>query len=215
MSGETFLRQESLADSQTSEFHLQPSTHVPFWLEQSSTSTYHLEVVQEPEKTAEYAGSSLSRLPLSPPIIARLTVKDSAGNSIVPEAELPFLVAHLSLLSDDGSTALDGGSAQPFLYGTLVSSIEYLKDLQGKSGLFFLFPDVSIRWRGRFQLGITVVRISSIDNFGKTSIAEEGIIVAGTRTQTFDVLPYREYTAVPTTPLTNSFSLQGARFFSS
>ncbi|KAG6850766.1 hypothetical protein H0H93_008804 [Arthromyces matolae] len=37
-----------------------------------------------PLKTAEFGRNSLSRLPLTPPIIARLTVRDSTGNSVVP-----------------------------------------------------------------------------------------------------------------------------------
>ena len=81
--------------------------------------------------------------------------------------ELPFLIAHLSLFSGDGLTSLDMGSyigrsqSPPILYGNLVSVVEQLEDLQGSKGLFFVFPDVSIRWRGRYQLGVTLSRISS------------------------------------------------------
>jgi len=87
-------------------------------------------------------------------------------STICREAELPFLVAHLSLFSEDGSTPLDTGSnvghqaASPILYGNLVSTIDQLEDLQGNLGLFFLFPDVSIRWRGRYQLGVRLARLS-------------------------------------------------------
>ncbi|KAF8899603.1 velvet factor, partial [Gymnopilus junonius] len=130
--------------------------------------SYHLEIVQHPLRTAEFGAAYLSRVPLTPPIIAQLTVRDPSGNSIVPEAELPFLVAHLSLHSADGSTPLDAGSFigrgisqnPPTLYGHLVSTVEQLEDLQGNMGLFFLFPDVSIRQRGRYQLGVTLTRIS-------------------------------------------------------
>lgn len=79
---------------------------------------------------------------------------------------MPFLIAHLSLYSEDGLTPLDMGSdigcgsTPPILYGNLVSSVDQLEDLQGNVGLFFLFPDVSIRWRGRYQLGITLTRLS-------------------------------------------------------
>lgn len=78
---------------------------------------------------------------------------------------MPFLIAHLSLFSEDGSP-LDMGSnvgyemASRILYGNLVSTIDQLEDLQGNSGLFFLFPDVSIRWRGRYRLGVTLARLS-------------------------------------------------------
>ncbi|KAF8343456.1 velvet factor-domain-containing protein, partial [Amanita rubescens] len=126
--------------------------------------TYQLDVVQHPISTAAFGTANLSRLPLTPPIIVQLTIRDSSGNSIVPQAELPFLVAHLSLYSGDG-TSLDMGSsigrehAPPILYGNLVSSVDQLEDLQGNLGLFFLFPDVSIRWRGQYQLGISLLRI--------------------------------------------------------
>jgi len=46
--------------------------------------SYELEVVQHPLRTAEFGMANLSRLPLTPPIIARLTVKDPSGNSVVP-----------------------------------------------------------------------------------------------------------------------------------
>jgi hypothetical protein len=149
--------------------------------------SYQLNVVQHPQKTAEFGYASLSRLPLTPPTVVQLTVRDSNGNSIVPyvflsdrlklrliilqsEEELPFLIAHLSLFTENGMTPLDMGSSstgpgyrqgapQPILYGNLVSSVDHLEDQNGNMGLFFLFPDVSIRWRGRFQLGITLVRI--------------------------------------------------------
>lgn len=81
------------------------------------------------------------------------------------EAELPFLIAHLSLYSEDGSPLDMGsdigcGNSPPLLYGNLVSSIEQLEDPQGNLGLFFLFSDVSIRWRGRYQLGISLTKLS-------------------------------------------------------
>ncbi|KIK07769.1 hypothetical protein K443DRAFT_86518, partial [Laccaria amethystina LaAM-08-1] len=128
--------------------------------------TYHLRVVQHPLRTAEFGLANLSRLPLTPPMIAQLIIRDPSGNSVVPEAELPFLVAHLSLYSGDGSRSLDMGSSigrghtPPILYGNLVSSVDQLEDLQGNMGLFFLFPDVSVRWRGQYQLGITLSRLS-------------------------------------------------------
>ena len=82
------------------------------------------------------------------------------------EAELPFLIGHLSLYSEDGTKSLDMGSQigkanqATTLYGNLVSSVEVFEDLQGKPGLFLVFPDVSVRWAGRYQLGITLTRIS-------------------------------------------------------
>jgi len=132
---------------------------------------------------------------------------------------LPFLIAHLSLFSEDGLTILDMGSsvrntrAPPLLYGNLVSSVDQLEDLQGNMGLFFVFPDVSIRWRGRFQLGINVMRISRAEPAGGMGIAEHGVVLTEARTRSFDVFPYNQYIAAPRTRLTNSFLRQGARMF--
>ncbi|KDQ26978.1 hypothetical protein PLEOSDRAFT_1043611, partial [Pleurotus ostreatus PC15] len=127
--------------------------------------SYHLEVVQHPQKTADFGSASLSRLPLTPPIVVQLIVTDPSGNSIIPEVELPFLIAHLSLLSADGQRQLDMGSAPggdlspPILYGNLVSSVHQLEDLQGNMGMYFLFPDVSIRYRGQFRLRVNLMRL--------------------------------------------------------
>ena len=49
------------------------------------------------------------------------------------------------------------------LYGHLVSTVEQLEDLQGNMGLFFLFPDVSIRTRGRYQLRVSLMRITRFE----------------------------------------------------
>jgi hypothetical protein len=79
------------------------------------------------------------------------------------ESEIPFLVAHLSIFSGDGTRALDtvsGRSGERLLYGNLVSSPHRLRDLQGKQGVFFLFPDVSVRERGSYQLGVTLVSVA-------------------------------------------------------
>ncbi|KAJ7355561.1 velvet factor-domain-containing protein [Mycena albidolilacea] len=184
--------------------------------------SYQLYVVQHPQRTAEFGYASLSRLPLTPPMVVQLMVRDANGNSVVPQDELPFLIAHLSLFAENGTTPLDMGSSTtgqgyrqaappPILYGNLVSSVDYLEDQNGNKGLFFIFPDVSIRWRGRFQLGITLVRISRPDSPG---IAEQGTTLAQARTGTFEVLPRHEYIAAPQTRLTQAFLRQGARMFS-
>ncbi|KAH7890725.1 velvet factor-domain-containing protein, partial [Phlebopus sp. FC_14] len=208
----------STTDRPASQFPLsQPRVHSSF-LNDNQTRSYQLDVVQHPQRTAEFGSASLSRLPLAPPVVVQLIVRDRFGNSIIPEMELPFLVAHLSLFSDDGSRPLDmesspSGNAprRRLLYGNLVSSPQKLRDLQGRLGLYFLFPDVSIRWRGRFQLGISLLRISQIDASGVMSIASQGTVLAQARTRPFDVLTHENYVAPPTTRLTQSFLRQGAR----
>ncbi|KAJ7874027.1 hypothetical protein B0H14DRAFT_2569440 [Mycena olivaceomarginata] len=109
-------------------------------------------------------------------MVVRLTVCDANGNSIVPQDELPFLIGHLSLFTENGIAPLDMGSSvtgqpPPILYGSLLS----------------------IRWRGRFQLGVTLLRISRPDSPG---IAEQGTTLAQLKLET------------------QAFLRQGARMFS-
>lgn len=192
-----------------------PLIQVSSLLADSNTRSYHLEVVQHPQKTADFGSASLSRLPLTPPIVVQLIVTDPSGNSIIPEVELPFLIAHLSLLSADGQRQLDMGSAPggdlspPILYGNLVSSVHQLEDLQGNMGMFFLFPDVSIRYRGQFRLRVNLMRL--MDQTGRMNITPEGSVLADAITGPFDVVAYNEYSAVPPTRLTQWLLRQGAR----
>jgi hypothetical protein len=83
------------------------------------------------------------------------------------DSEHPYLICHLSLRSADGMTVLDPISPSNrhfppdrLLYGNLVSSPHYLRNLQGRPGVYFLFPDVSVRLQGRYVLQLTLMRLS-------------------------------------------------------
>ncbi|KAH9967320.1 velvet factor-domain-containing protein [Russula dissimulans] len=184
------------------------------------TKRYHLEVIQQPEVSAEFGTAALSRLPLAPPLVAQLIISDSRGNVIESDPEHPYLVCHLSLLSADGMTVLDpiSQSNRQFppdrlLYGNLVSSPHYLRNLQGRSGVYFLFPDVSVRLQGRYALQLTLMRLSGVDASGMVRVGESGSALAQTRTRPFDVRPRLTYVAPPQTPLTEYFLQQGARMY--
>src|SRR4051812_1850085 len=101
----------------------------------------------------------------------------------------------LDMGSSTTGSAYRQGVPSPILYGNLVSSVDHLEDTNGNMGLFFVFPDLSICWRGRFQLGVTLIRISmseqsfvaplSISLFfsarpGQCGISEEGKTLAQT-----------------------------------
>lgn len=83
---------------------------------------------------------------------------------------MPFLAAHLWLYNEDGTEPIDiieghptpNGTADPerMLYGTLVSSLHHLKDTAGQPGMFFIFPDVSVRRRGTYTLLVNLLRLT-------------------------------------------------------
>ncbi|KAI0044527.1 hypothetical protein FA95DRAFT_253740 [Auriscalpium vulgare] len=132
-----------------------------------SPRNYSLEIVQQPEVSAEFGGQALSRLPLAPPLVAQLVVRDSRGHVVEGDPEHPYLICHLSLYTADGLTVLDAAShagrhfpPNRLLYGNLVSSPHSLRNLQGRLGVYFLFPDVSVRAVGRYSLRLTLMRLS-------------------------------------------------------
>lgn len=194
-------------------FVRRPRIQVSSLLVEDSSRSYHLEVVQQPQRTAEFGSASLSRLPITPPVIVKLTVTDRSGNAVIPQHELPFLIAHLSLWTEDGRTRVDTRQGAPLLYGNLVSAVDQLEDMAGNQGLFFCFPDVSVRVRGRYQLGVTLMRISRMGASAALSQGESGHALAETRSRAFDVVERAQYVAVPPTRMTMAFLRQGARMF--
>lgn len=46
------------------------------------------------------------------------------------------------------------------LYGTLISSPAEMEDESGALGLYFAFPDVSVRYAGQFRLRASLMRIT-------------------------------------------------------
>jgi len=105
---------------------------------------YNLDIVQQPQKAAECGSSSLSRLPLAPPLIVQLSIRDASGNVVPEEGESSFLVAHLSLIpvpesgAHSPQTKLSDPTGQ--LYGSLVSSPQTFRDLHGRQGTYFFIP---------------------------------------------------------------------------
>ena len=78
--------------------------------------------------------------------------------------ELPFLVCHITLQTPGGDEATmvasPEGEVVAMLYGTLVASPAEMQDRDGGQGVYFAFPDVSVRYVGRFRLKANVLRIT-------------------------------------------------------
>ncbi|KAA1468771.1 hypothetical protein DENSPDRAFT_772004, partial [Dentipellis sp. KUC8613] len=183
--------------------------------------TYQLEIIQEPQTSAEFGAAALSRLPLAPPLVVQLIIRDGRGNQVDSQPELPFLISHLSLYTGDGAQALDVASSpgtqfppDRLLYGNLVSSPHHLRNLQGRPGVYFLFPDVSVRMQGRYSLRVTLMRLTGhVFLSCMMQVGESGAVVTEAHTRSFDVRPRENYIAPPQTPLTEFFLQQGARMY--
>ncbi|KAG9018888.1 hypothetical protein FRB90_008469 [Tulasnella sp. 427] len=216
-----------MSDGESTSVSRNSPGHSIAYSDASDSSTgrrYHLEVIQHPERTAEIGnGAVLSRLPLSPPLVVKITVEDAEGNTIPAHTEMPFLAAHLSLYNEDGSEPVDivegpsspngrSGDPERMLYGTLVSSLHHLKDANNQPGMFFIFPDVSVRRRGTYTLLVNLLRLT--DLAGGMNVMGEGrqsTALASAQTNPFNVVLQSEYTAPAATQLTTAFHRQGAR----
>ena len=53
-----------------------------------------------------------------------------------------------------------GRETLAMLYGTLVASPIEMTDMSGAQGLYFCYPDVSVRYDGRWKLQATLLRIT-------------------------------------------------------
>ena len=56
--------------------------------------------------------------------------------------------------------ASDEGEVVAMLYGTLVATPAEMQDRDGAQGVYFAFPDVSVRNVGRYRLKANVLRIT-------------------------------------------------------
>lgn len=52
------------------------------------------------------------------------------------------------------------GQTLAMLYGTLVASPVEMTDMTGAAGVYFCYPDVSVRYDGRWKLQATLLRIT-------------------------------------------------------
>lgn len=86
-----------------------------------------------------------------------LTIKDRS-------LQTPFFVLHVTLWSAEMDEERNIISNPPkctrVLMGSLVSSPSLLKDPEGEQGLYFAFPDLSIRTEGRYTLRFSLMKLT-------------------------------------------------------
>ncbi|TIB80150.1 hypothetical protein E3Q22_02037 [Wallemia mellicola] len=125
---------------------------VQFSSQDSLNGRMHLlEIIQSPLRSAAFGSSYYSRLPLAPPLVVRLLVKNTDGKYIDIHDELPFYVCHASLLSEDGSKKLDftqlndepESAPVRMLYGGLVTTPYVVR-----GEVVFPFTDLGVRLTG-------------------------------------------------------------------
>ncbi|PWN33433.1 uncharacterized protein FA14DRAFT_180079 [Meira miltonrushii] len=126
---------------------------------------YHLRIVQQPEKGCAFGSDVLSRLAIAPPLIVQIRVTDLQNNEVEIDDEIPLLTCQVNLLTEDGQNAdmitslTNVQHPVTMLYGTLTASAVQLPDVRQRLRTFFIFPEISIRSKGRFRLNINLFKL--------------------------------------------------------
>ncbi|KAG2173992.1 hypothetical protein INT44_000106 [Umbelopsis vinacea] len=161
LSGQKSLHtsQQSLRSDTTIDYH--------------AVGSYRLEVCQQPLHARMCGFGEKDRRPIDPPPIVQLFVqkRDADGNDLGPidvqTLQNPFFVLHVTLWSAEMDEERNIISNPPkctrVLMGSLVSSPSLLKNPQGQQGLYFAFPDLSIRTEGRYTLKFSLIKLTSND----------------------------------------------------
>ncbi|KAI8993153.1 velvet factor-domain-containing protein [Pilobolus umbonatus] len=124
--------------------------------------TYKLKIIEQPQQCRTSGLTGKDRRPIDPAPIIKLTILDEKN---VPERSNPdviFYILHVSIWSADNSHQYDlvegcDSESVMLLMGTLVSSALLLKDLNNNPGIFFSFPDLSIRIANNYRLKFSLL----------------------------------------------------------
>jgi hypothetical protein len=163
-----------------------------------------LAVTQQPEEALiTTPGKEKARKPLDPPPICEFMV----GHDADPNQQFlqnPYIFATVSLVDAVENLPYDG-SGETSLCGTLVSSLNCLKDHHNKNGGFFVWGDISVKVAGNFRLRFTVHEFQQGNSPGVVCLGQAFSAV-------FKVRHPKDFQGLrASTLLSRSFSEQGVR----
>lgn len=166
-------------------------------------SSCQLHFRQEPvEALVTVPGKEKARKPVDPPPILELTVSEHDD----PQQQFlqsPYLFVSATLFKAEKDEPVDAG-VEKALLGTLVSSIQRLKDVNNKDGGFFVFGDISVKLHGSFRLRFTLFNFQPETN--------EVHCLATTTSAKFKVVLAKEFRGMDeSTYLSRAFADQGVR----
>ncbi|OAD02701.1 hypothetical protein MUCCIDRAFT_82770 [Mucor lusitanicus CBS 277.49] len=183
-------------------------------LDEREKRTYELVVCQQPLHARMCGFGEKDRRPIDPPPIVQLIVKQQGQDSPVDVQmlQIPFFVLHVTLWSDDRSEERNIISNPPkctrVLMGSLVSSPSLLKNPEGEQGLYFAFPDLSIRTEGRYTLRFSLMKLVNSD-FQENAKSK---IVAQVFSDPFTVYSAKKFPGMTeSTELSKAFAKQGLK----
>ncbi|KAI7867144.1 velvet factor-domain-containing protein [Spinellus fusiger] len=191
-----------------------PSNCSSIGYDEKEDHTYKLIVCQQPLHARMCGFGEKDRRPIDPPPIVQLVVQqgESRGPVDTQTLQTPFFVLHVTLWSEDRQSERNIISNPPkytrILMGSLVSSPSLLKNTEGKTGLFFAFPDLSIRTEGRYTLRFSLMKLGSCDFHANA----KSRILAQVFSDPFTVFSAKKFPGMTeSTELSKTFAKQGLK----
>ncbi|KAL1930429.1 hypothetical protein VTP01DRAFT_10591 [Rhizomucor pusillus] len=186
----------------------------PIGYDEEEKRSYELVVCQQPLHARMCGFGEKDRRPIDPPPIVKLVVKQEGqkGPVDVQTLQTPFFVLHVTLWSADRNEERNIISNPPkctrVLMGSLVSSPSLLKNPEGEQGLYFAFPDLSIRTEGRYTLRFSLMKLSNSD-FQPDAKSN---IIAQVFSDSFTVYSAKKFPGMTeSTELSKAFAKQGLK----
>ncbi|KAI8990139.1 velvet factor-domain-containing protein [Pilobolus umbonatus] len=149
--------------------HSMSVDHKSMGYDEREKRIYELVVCQQPLHARMCGFGEKDRRPIDPPPIVQLIVKQLGQDTPIDIEllQIPFFVLHVTLWSEDKKEERNVISNPPkctrVLMGSLVSSPSLLKNTKGEHGLYFAFPDLSIRTEGRYTLRFNLIKLVNSD----------------------------------------------------
>ncbi|KAI8334647.1 velvet factor-domain-containing protein [Chlamydoabsidia padenii] len=203
----------STKDDQVKLMNNMPSTIDRIGYDEREMRTYELVVCQQPLHARMCGFGEKDRRPIDPPPIVQLIVRQQNGEPVdVQTLQIPFFVLHVTLWSGDRTEERNIISNPPkctrVLMGSLVSSPSLLKNPDGEQGLYFAFPDLSIRTEGRYTLRFSLMKLVSAD----FQTDAKSRIIAQVFSDAFTVYSAKKFPGMTeSTDLSKAFAKQGLK----
>ncbi|KAI1315742.1 hypothetical protein EDD11_000392 [Mortierella claussenii] len=147
-----------------------------------TTSNYVLSIRQQPLQAKVCGAKERDRRPIDPPPIVQIKLADPATDRNKDYLQSPYLFMCCNLVHFNDPTGDIVAPAHRALAGTVVSSLNRLKDIDNSDGGFFVFGDMSVRVEGRFCLRFTLFELKEDQVVHVLSTMSEPMTVHSSKT---------------------------------
>ncbi|KAF9142486.1 hypothetical protein BG015_000832 [Linnemannia schmuckeri] len=125
----------------------------------ADSSKYVLTIRQQPQRAKVCGNKERDRRSIDPPPIVQIKLADASTDKNKDYLQSPYLFMCCNLVHADDPNGEIVAPAHRALAGTVVSSLNRLKDVDNSDGGFFVFGDISVRIEGRFCLRFTLFEL--------------------------------------------------------